>query len=299
MVHTSPTQPIKVLIVEDNLDYATMLQVILEATPGQFEPHHVSTLRQALGKLRQGSMDVILLDLSLPDCSGLDSFLQIYAHTPEVPVVVLTVENDQDMAIKTIQKGAQDYLVKGEFDPKSLIRSLLYAIERHRTLLLLQQLSLSDDLTNLLNRRGFLSLAQQQIKIAQRAEWESVLFFADLDGLKEINDTHGHPEGDRALRAVANILRNTFRTSDLIGRLGGDEFIVLAINASEGGIETITTRLEENVQRYNENNHGYRLSMSYGIAKFDARSNYTLEELIALADEDLYEYKRSKSKNSH
>jgi diguanylate cyclase (GGDEF)-like protein len=149
-------------------------------------------------------------------------------------------------------------------------------------------------LTGLLNRRGFLSLAEQQLKIAQREVWELVLLFADLDGLKNINDNFGHPEGDRALRTVATILRETFRTSDLIARLGGDEFIVLAINAPAAGIQTMVARLQRNIERYNAQNQYYQLSLSYGVAQFDPHLETSLESLIFKADQALYEQKRNK-----
>lgn len=285
-------KPIKVMVIEESLEYASMLQVLFETKASQFEPTHVNSLEKALLYLRHQATDVILMDLSLPESSGLDSFLEIHAHAPDIPIVVLTDCSDQDLAIKAIRRGAQDYLVKGEVETNLLIRSLSFAIERHRTMVFLQHLSLNDDLTDLLNRRGFLSLAQQQIKIAKRANWESMLLFADLDGLKRINDTFGHPEGDRALKAVANILKQTFRSSDLIARLGGDEFVVLAINFNESGVYTITKRLMDNVERYNAKNPKYRLSLSYGVARFDPMDQMTIEELISKADEALYRNKK-------
>lgn len=287
-------QPIKVLVVEDDLEYASLLQVLFETKSGQFEVSHVDSIERALTHLGQHPVDVILMNLSLPDSSGLDSFLEIYAHSPDVPIVVMTNYADHDLAVKAIRRGAQDYLVKGEIDHNLLMRALSFAIERHRMLVILQHLSLNDDLTDLLNRRGFLSLAQQQIKIAKRADWESMLLFADLDGLKVINDTFGHPEGDQALRAVANILKQTFRASDLIARLGGDEFVVLAINFSNSGIKTITKRLMNNVAQYNTQNPLYNLSLSYGVARFESRNQLSLEELISKADESLYKHKKNK-----
>lgn len=288
-------QTTKVLVVEDDYEYAAMLRVIFTgAGAGEFEYTHVDCLKEALLQLRHQSFDVILLDLSLPDCTGLDSFLQVQAQAPEVPVVVVTVHDDPDLAINAIRKGAQDYLVKGEINLNLLLRSLLYAVERHRVFVMLQHLSLKDDLTNLLNRRGFLSMAQHQIKIAQRAGWESMILFADLDGLKYINDTFGHPEGDRALRAVASILRNTFRASDLIARLGGDEFVVLAINASDTGVETIKMRLKQNINKHNEDLQEYDLSLSYGCVLLNSKKDITVEKMIAQADAALYQHKRNK-----
>jgi two-component system, cell cycle response regulator len=287
-------KPIKILIVEEDLEFASMLQILFETKVDLFEPTHVDSIENAIDHLRQGKTDIILMDLSQAGNDGLEAFLEIHAQAPEIPIVVLSDIDDQNLAIMAIRRGAQDYLLKGELEPDLLMRALSFAIERQRMLLVLQQLSLNDDLTNLLNRRGFLALANQQIKIAQRADWESMLMFADLDGLKDINDNYGHPEGDRALRAAANILKETFRASDLIARLGGDEFVVLAINFSNSGIKTITKRLQENIERYNVQNKLYDLSMSFGVARFNSQNKLSLEELIAQADEALYAHKRNK-----
>ena len=137
-------------------------------------------------------------------------------------------------------------------------------------------------------------MAQQQLKIAQREDWELVLLFADLDSLKNINDSFGHTEGDRALKSIATVLKKTFRTSDLIARLGGDEFIVLALNAPAAGVKTMTTRLQSNLDRLNSQNRYYQLSLSIGIAQFDPNRVSSLEAMIMQADKALYENKRKR-----
>ncbi len=295
-MRNQPSKPlIRVLVVEDDPEFATMLRAILTETHiGQFDPTLVESLEETLDQLQKSDFDVILLDLFLPDCNGHKTFLKVIEHTPDIPIVVVTGLDDQAQAIQSVREGAQDYLVKGDLDVNHLVRSLLYAIERHRSRRILQTLSLSDELTGLLNRRGFLSLAPKHVQIAQRASWELLVFFIDLDKLKVINDNFGHPEGDNALRTVANILRDTFRTSDVIARIGGDEFIVLAINASDSSIDTITSRLHENIARYNQNGNPYRISLSYGVARFNPYEQVTLEEMIAKADQALYENKRNK-----
>jgi len=292
----SRAKPIRVLLAETaELGSApVLLKTMGEMNDGQFEPVQVRTLGEVLEQLDGKPFDAIVLDLSLPDSAGLDSFRQVAERVPDVPVVVVDWTDNRSLALDVLREGAQDYLVKNEIDAHQLRRSLLYSIERHRTRVMLQQLTFNDDLTGLLNRRGFLSLAQQQLKIAQRENWELVLLFADLDGLKKINDTFGHPEGDRALMAVANILNETFRTSDLIARLGGDEFIVLAINAPAAGAKAITTRLGENLARYNAQNRYYQLSLSYGVVQFDPKRESSLENVILKADKALYENKRRK-----
>ncbi|HZD55546.1 MAG TPA: GGDEF domain-containing response regulator [Anaerolineales bacterium] len=295
MLNQSGKYPIEVLVVEDDPEFASMLEAILsEATSGQFNPVLVETLEGTLIRLQKQDFDVILLDLFLPDCQGQQTFRKIIEVVPEVPIVVVTGMDDKSQAIQSVREGAQDYLVKGDLDVNQLIRSLLYAIERHRSRRVLQDLSFSDELTGLLNRRGFLSLAPKHLKIAQRANWELLVFFIDLDELKKINDNFGHPEGDQALRAVANILRETFRTSDVVARIGGDEFIVLAINASDASIENITARLHENMDQHNHSGDRFRISLSYGVARFGPQEQPSLEEMIIQADQALYDNKRRK-----
>ena len=294
-------ETIQVLLIEDNREYAAMLRyVFTELNPNQFELQHVTTLHDGLKKLTQQSFDAILLDLSLPDSLGLNTFSEVYTHASNIPIVVMTALDDKDMALRAVRDGAQDYLVKGELDVNQLVRSLQYAVERNRTLSSLKQLSLIDELTGALNRRGFTSLARQHLKIAQRASRELLLFFADVDGLKQINDRFGHQAGDQVLIAITGILRETFRSSDIIARLGGDEFTVLAINAPKETAETILTRLQEHVQKQNERSQPYQLSLSVGVARYDPQADATdLDELLARADRDLYANKESKKSQAY
>ncbi len=290
------TRPIKVLVVEENQpEYAPWYQVVSSGVnDGQFESERAGTLTIALGRLEKEPFDVILLDLALPDSVGVGTFSQVCVRVPEVPIVVTSALENKKQAFEVLREGAQDYLVKGEVNVKLLRRALYYAIERHRSRVLLQQLSFNDELTGLLNRRGFLSMAQQQLKIAQREDWELVLLFADLDSLKNINDNFGHTEGDRALKSIAAVLKKTFRTSDLIARLGGDEFIVLALNAPAAGVNKMKTRLKSNLDRHNSQNRYYQLSLSIGIAQFDPKHETSLESMIMEADKALYDNKRKK-----
>ena len=296
MSFPSESNPIKVLVVEGNRpELDPWRQAVSKGVnAGKFQATRAASLSQALSILEHASYDVILLDLSLPDSLGTNTFSEVYTRVPEVPIVVTAVVEDNTQAYELLREGAQDYLIKGELDEHFLRRALLYAIERHRSRVILHQMSFYDDLTGLLNRRGFLSLAQQQLKIAQRENWDLVVLFADLDSLKNINDSFGHPEGDRALRTVATILKETFRTSDLIARLGGDEFIVLALNAPAAGVQAMNDRLKRNIDRHNAQNRYYQISLSVGIAQFDPHHGLSLDEMIVRADQALYENKRTK-----
>ena len=167
--------------------------------------------------------------------------------------------------------------------------------ERKRSEDALRALSLVDELTGLYNRRGFLTLAQQQLKLAKRGHRELVLLFIDMDDFKEINDTFGHGEGDTALKRASAILKHTFRDSDIIARLGGDEFVVLATDTGADGREIIINRLRQELRDRNEQDgYPYSLSFSVGAARFDPESSPSVEDLLAAADSMLYEQKRYK-----
>lgn len=156
-------------------------------------------------------------------------------------------------------------------------------------------LSITDQLTGLHNRRGFLSLAGQQLKIAKRNKNGMLLFFADLDGLKWINDTLGHEEGDKALIEAATVFKETFRTSDIIARLGGDEYATLAIDMTDSNSEIFTVRLQSLIDtRNHQENRRYRLSISVGSSYFDPENPCSLDELMAHADQLMYEQKQKK-----
>lgn len=158
----------------------------------------------------------------------------------------------------------------------------------------LRTLSVLDELTGISNRRGFLALAEQQLKIAERTRKSVILLFIDLDYMKWINDTWGHQEGDAALVEVAEILRQTFRKSDIIGRIGGDEFAILAIDTADEVRNTVA-RLQETIDSHNQSAaRRYRLALSVGSACFDPDAPSSLDELIAIADNQMYEEKKTK-----
>jgi diguanylate cyclase (GGDEF)-like protein len=161
----------------------------------------------------------------------------------------------------------------------------------------LHDLALTDDLTGLRNRRGFLLLTEQEMKLVRgkRADIGLWLLFADLDGLKQINDTLGHEVGSRVIVQAGDILKQTFRESDVIARLGGDEFAILAVSNDSDGGRVMMSRLQENVRSFNAREKlSYRLSMSVGVVRVDADKATSIEEVLKEADRAMYEEKRRK-----
>ncbi|MBI4767205.1 MAG: PAS domain S-box protein [Deltaproteobacteria bacterium] len=165
----------------------------------------------------------------------------------------------------------------------------------------LKALSLVDDLTGLYNRRGFFTLAEQELKLARRLERGIFLIFADVDEMKAINDTFGHLEGDRALIEIARILKENFRDPDIIARIGGDEFAILAIEGTlEAGPDLLRERLRESLDRYNhkEPDRKYRLSLTMGAVVYDPENPVSIDTLLFQADKNMYAEKARKKRDT-
>jgi diguanylate cyclase (GGDEF)-like protein/PAS domain S-box-containing protein len=162
----------------------------------------------------------------------------------------------------------------------------------------LETLSLVDDLTGLYNRRGFFTIAAEHFKMADRYRKKMFLLFMDLDNLKNINDTYGHHIGDQALICIADILRKTFRSNDVKGRMGGDEFAVFLMDAAREGVAAAESRLRKGIDAFNDSeDYPFQLSISVGISYYDPSHPCTIDELLVRADKIMYEEKRHKSRS--
>jgi len=159
----------------------------------------------------------------------------------------------------------------------------------------IRSLSLTDELTGLYNRRGLSLLAEQEMKLAYRMKRAMLLFFGDVDGLKGINDSQGHAQGDLALQEIATILKENFRESDILARMGGDEFVALALDASVDSTEILTCRIQAALDAHNQPaKQGCHLSLSIGVARYDPELPATVSELISQADERMYQQKQAR-----
>ncbi len=161
----------------------------------------------------------------------------------------------------------------------------------------LHTLSITDELTGLFNRRGFFTFGEQYIKMANRQKTKVFMLYIDLDALKRINDTLGHKAGDLALTILADCLKKSFRDSDAIARIGGDEFVVFPVETAGENIGSIIARFNESIKMCNEKaNSGCALSASVGVACYDPADPHSLDELLIQADRNMYERKaRSQS----
>lgn len=163
----------------------------------------------------------------------------------------------------------------------------------------LHSLTMTDELTTLYNRRGFFTLAAQSLLYARRNSKKCLVIYADLDGLKKINDRFGHETGSQMIVDVSDILKSALRDSDIIARLGGDEFAILAQDVSDVAGEIIERRFQRLIEEFNQKKScQYSLSVSFGFADFDPKSQTTIEELVSEADRLMYLQKQSKKKAS-
>ena len=292
---------INILLVEDNPGDARLLsEELRETQPGAFKISAVTSLADAFEYLDQQVADAVLLDLDLPDSTGLATLKSLREQHPTVPVVVLSGMQDEVTAVNAVNAGAQDFIIKGRSDPGNmLMRAIVYAIERGRMIDKLRSLAITDELTELYNRRGFDALVHQHLRLARRNRQNFALFFADIDGLKSINDRFGHAAGDRAIQQTAGILRSTFRDSDIIARMGGDEFVIMAIDCTEAGAKALVERVQASlVPGASGSKDEFELSLSVGITCSDTADRAALPELIARADAALYKMKQERKNTS-
>jgi len=299
----------KILVAEDDAVSCRVLTANLKSWG--HEVVVTNNGRDALQALQCAEAPLLaILDWMMPELDGIEVCRRLRSEDTgrSVYVILLTSLNRTENLIKGLEAGADDYLTK-PFDRNELrmrvqagarIVQLQSSLrERVRELELAQEalrnLSLTDDMTGLYNHRGFFNLAEHQLKMNHRSKTKSLLIFADMDGLKEINDTMGHQAGSNAIAAVADILRRTFRNCDIVARLGGDEFAILVPNVTIADAGKIIERLHSNLQLYNdERHHDFQLALSVGAVDIDPMSEVDIREQMGRADEAMYREKGHK-----
>lgn len=239
--------------------------------------------------------DLLILDLSYYSGNQVNAFLRAQDVAPSIPIIVILESTDRALSIQLVQEGAQDCLARDELDNGSLDRSIHYAIGRQKLLGQLRSYSLVDELTGVYNRRGFLSLWDNQAKLAERTDRDLLLIFADVDDLKYINDTYGHYRGDLALSEAAHIMRETFRETDILARWGGDEFVAALVCKKDMKLDLLIQRFKETLNEHNSyREKQFILSLSIGMTRYDPHMPCHLEELMEKADHQMYENKKTK-----
>jgi diguanylate cyclase (GGDEF)-like protein len=282
----------RVLLIEDNPGDARLIrEMIGQAPDASFELHLADRLSRGLERLAAGEIALVLLDLSLPDSAGLDTFAKVYAESPAVPIIVLTGNDDQTLALSAVKAGAQDYLVKGRLDAELLLRSMHYSIERKRYQVQLEHQANYDALTGLPNR-SLLHDRLRQAVYAQRTPRNVAVVFMDLDQFKFVNDSLGHSAGDKLLKAMGERLRAVLRDGDTVGRVGGDEFVLILADQSNEevifrALQRISARVAEPIEVDGEELY---ITCSAGVSLYP-QDGLDVDTLLKNADAAMYRAK--------
>ena len=288
-------RPIKILLIEDSPEDQFLTNRMLEKA--RYTPFAISfaeNLTMGIQYAVNGPIDIILLDLNLPDSLGVETYLRLKLQVPEIPVVVLSGFEDEEMALKAVREGAQDYLIKDQIDSNLLVRSLRYAIERKMAEDIIKKLAYHDSLTGLPSRTLFNDRFAMAIAETKRNHKKTAFIMLDLDHFKDVNDNFGHDTGDELLKEVSRRLVSILRQTDTVCRMGGDEFGLLISDVSaKEMIDEVAQRILLIIEKpFILHGNEQMISASVGIAIYP-EDGETLETLIKHADAAMYQAKKT------
>jgi diguanylate cyclase (GGDEF)-like protein len=293
-------EQIKILVADDSPVYRKLVEQTLQ--PDQYSILFANGGRNALELFNRHQPALVIADWNMPDLSGIEVCRQIRASAKDSStyVIIATSASEKDKVVEGLEAGADDYLTK-PFHPKEL----LARVEVGRRLIELQQqiesqnrilndLALTDALTGLPNRRAVEDWAKGQLSAAVRHGFSLWVVIADLDNFKVINDTHGHDAGDTVLREFAGILKKRIRNSDICGRTGGEEFIMIFTHAEECNVGIVVARILRELREHEFSFGGkpVQVTASFGIAGFQGKGMPDFAKLVSQADAALYAAKR-------
>jgi len=289
-------QPLNILHVDDNEKDHQKIKSLLEQNPN-ISIFYAPDLGDAFQMLKTERIDLILLDYILPSGNGVQFLTEMEEKEIEIPTVMVTGKGDEEIASRVIQIGAYDYLPKANISSPSLSRVIMNAMEKYRlkgevknAMKRMAEMSTRDELTGLYNRRYFMDILDRGVAEANRYTKDLVLCMFDLDHFKKVNDTYGHPAGDKVLIEVSKILNNSIRKSDIPCRYGGEEFVVLFPSTDLADAQSFCERFRKKVEAHSTSYESseVRITVSIGVVKYVHSKNESPEDLIKRADKALY-----------
>ena len=289
------TKEIKILLVDDDQADRKLTEMALKTCfqGVTFIVKTAETLENAMVSLRSGQIDLILLDLGLPDSNGIVNVEKVHNAHPNVPIIVLTGLADEEVGVEAIRKGAIDYVTK-PFNPSGLrtrIGIALQIIELQNKLLFLAN---TDELTGLANRRNFFDVLDREIYRAKINGNDITVMMLDIDHFKSANDTYGHRGGDEILRQMGKILRENIYPLDMAARYGGEEFVILMPGTSPVKAAQAAARMRKIIDnhRWKVGELEISITASVGLANTDSYNLTNSYDLVEKADAALYAAKR-------
>ena len=285
----------KILMIDDDRLQFRITQAHFKSFQSEtYELEWAATYEDGLPRLLSGAYTACLLDYQLGPRDGLQLIREAIAAGCRTPIVFLTADSSSQVDIEAMHAGALDYLVKGEISPRSLERSLRYALKLGETLEALRQLATRDQLTGMLNRRELDRILAEESERAQRFGQPLALIMVDIDHFKAVNDTHGHPAGDAVLREIAQRLAGQLRTVDRVARYGGEEFALVLVQTDRRAALEVAARIVAAIAAQPVVIAGgptLSLTVSAGMAVLPADANQ-VDLLVGAADRALYAAKK-------
>lgn len=284
----------RILLIDDDRLQFRLTQAHFNTFADRYQLEWAATFEEGLERLLSGDYAACLLDYQLGERDGLQLIREAMSRGCRTPIVFLTAETADRVDIAAMNAGALDYLVKGEITPRTIERSLRYALKLGDTLEALRRLATRDQLTGLLNRREFDRILNEERERALRFGHRLALLMVDIDHFKSVNDTHGHPAGDAVLREVARRLAAESRTVDRVVRFGGEEFALILMQTDAVAALDVARRMCAAIARdpiVATETAALNVTVSVGAAVLpdDAR---TEAALVAAADKALYAAKQ-------
>ncbi len=290
---------LKILVADDSPVYRKLVEQSLRQE--HYEVLFARNGREAMDRFAEHQPDLVITDWTMPDISGIElcqrvrhDFQQSYAY-----IILLTSHTDKEQVIEGLAAGADDYLTK-PFHPGELqarVRVGYRIIDLHRQIKAknreLEEMALTDPLTGLPNRRAIEAWATRQLSAAARHDFPIWVVMADLDHFKTINDSYGHDAGDTVLKNFAEILKSNTRQSNICGRMGGEEFLVLLTHVERENVTTGIERMRKQFQSetFTMAGNTFQATASFGIAGFHGTASPDFRDLVSCADAALYSAK--------
>jgi len=291
--HNAAATATALVLEDDDFDAAITTELLEKFCSSQYVVKRARGLKEAIDLLRYSDINIVLVDMNVTDSSGLDTVRDILQASPNAPVLVLSGDDDLQIAIEALQLGAQDFLAKSQLDSETLQRATTYSIQRKAKEIDLTAKAYYDSLTGIANRAMLHERWGRSVARSHRADRKTGVILTDIDNFKFVNDSYGHEAGDKLLVHYSETLTKTVRTTDMVGRLGGDEFVIVLENVRGWADMRVVTNqlsaLQPSSFKYGQENIGYSASM--GAALSDPEDKEDLLAVLRRADAEMYKAK--------